>query len=770
MPSNLWKPLMIRGIFFSELLLPLVLSQNQPPTLTFTGTQSVSSMSRSEQKVTQLKTLKCQDTEDPSTRAYLSSLTPSVPCRSCLAVTPCPGSDSAKTQFCLMYTPGQCQLTRPSYLALVECTDDVNEVTGTIDVRLIDNQAPVFLNPSTAFDDDIVRSTELKREGDEIYDVNGEDEEGDAIFYTMTTAPDNGYFEIGYADGKIRAAEDLRFLCEDNVRMSVTMGDTIHPSSVGPRVVSRTFRGRNEKPVFTNTETLVTIDEDPDHEAPRLNAALVFEPQVTDATIYDQLHFKMRAEPERGLEYYHLLYQRGKWKVRPRTRLNYEYEYLRSVRLYFEVTDGFCEAEEFSVVVEIQDVAELPEIVPDLVERTVYEGLIEVDPGWTARDPDTNEILRWSMITNSKDFDVDPVSGIMRSTGEFDLDPKTEEKIKILDVRLLDKDSQRAKARLKLTIVDKNDNAPEFVSKLVKVSASECTKVGALIGKVLAKDQDSEFQGNDQLVYGGHGVNISVLATGDVTLMRQCTAGQTETIQATVTDQGTYPGPLSGVPTSVAFTCNVCPDPVEKTTTASPVPRMEDYPNDIEEFSGPGLALLLSWLIPALLLAALLTAVLAYASWLCCCRRCRDRRKPAEGRHKKHRRNVLPVQTKKDEDTVEVEQLACPEPPPPENDPVFFRFWMETYVDRDQRHMPTRDTVPYSVAKDREVEVQERAEEEMEMEERRRERQRVEEEYQREVEEYEQKLRDRQNQHAASKAPQQQPPPAAPKNRFCQIL
>ena len=48
-----------------------------------------------------------------------------------------------------------------------------------------------------------------------------------------------------------------------------------------------------------------------------------------------------------------------------------------------------------------------------------------------------------------------------------------------------------------------------------------------------------------------------MLATGEVTLQTVCVVGQTETIQAFVTDQGTYPGPLSGIPTTITFTCNV---------------------------------------------------------------------------------------------------------------------------------------------------------------------------------------------------------------------
>ena len=37
------------------------------------------------------------------------------------------------------------------------------------------------------------------------------------------------------------------------------------------------------------------------------------------------------------------------------------------------------------------------------------------------------------------------------------------------------------------------------------MSASPCTKVGAIIGRINAQDKDSEFQGNDAPVYSGTG-------------------------------------------------------------------------------------------------------------------------------------------------------------------------------------------------------------------------------------------------------------------------
>ena len=62
------------------------------------------------------------------------------------------------------------------------------------------------------------------------------------------------------------------------------------------------------------------------------------------------------------------------------------------------------------------------------------------------------------------------------------------------------------------------------------------------------------------LLISSVGSNITVLSTGDVTLLTPCVVGQTETIEGYVTDMGEYPGPLSAVPTTISFSCNVsCP-------------------------------------------------------------------------------------------------------------------------------------------------------------------------------------------------------------------
>ena len=43
-------------------------------------------------------------------------------------------------------------------------------------------------------------ATANKGEGYEVYDVDADDADGDAVFYTMSTTPNTNLFDIGYSE------------------------------------------------------------------------------------------------------------------------------------------------------------------------------------------------------------------------------------------------------------------------------------------------------------------------------------------------------------------------------------------------------------------------------------------------------------------------------------------------------------------------------------------------------------------------------------------
>ena len=63
--------------------------------------------------------------------------------------------------------------------------------------------------------------------------------------------------------------------------------------------------GGNVRPVITNKETEVEIAEDPDDKLPVLDRQVLLL-TVNDNTLYSKARFKLRADPEEGLDYYYL--------------------------------------------------------------------------------------------------------------------------------------------------------------------------------------------------------------------------------------------------------------------------------------------------------------------------------------------------------------------------------------------------------------------------------------------------------------------------------
>ncbi|XP_076456367.1 protocadherin-like protein [Babylonia areolata] len=742
-----------------RLLLCVMLSSagtvlSAPPVLKPISNPVVSVKETETRERTLVKGITCSDPDGDVTRVFVESIQPTHSCGNCFHVWPCEKGKG----YCLMFTPDLGRLHYDgvtSYIVQVTCTDDVeSEVSSRIvDVQLIANSAPVFTTPGPRGASFEIKHAAKKRAGDLVYDVDADDVDNDVIFYSMVSEPSTEFFDIGYADGKIHVTQDLRQLCQDNVTFRVMAADS-HHAPVGPVVLRAFLKSRNHRPVITNSKRAFVVPE---------KKSFSFKVDVDDADD-DDVIFKLRAVPEQGLEYYAI---DKKGTVKTRKKPDYENALLRTVDLYIDVTDGFCDAETFHVTIRITDVNEAPVIRPDFVERTVYEGFISMDPGWRVEDPDEHDVGVWHPVYGAGGhLVIDPTTGLIHSRGELDIDPDPHMKFNF-KVQVKDKGHNRDTAVVRLTVLDKNDHVPVFQQHLYRFSASPCTRVGAVLGFIHARDHDSHFQGNRDLVYGGSGGAIAVLATGKVVLRTPCQVGVAESVEGRVTDQGTFPGPLSGVPATVSLRCTPCPDPTttgatDATTGEVTTPAIID---DTEVKTS-----IWAWIVPAILLALSLAGLLVYViSKRChcaCAKRCRPRRVLRKIYPQKTKEKSKPppsntsTSSPKDLSVVEVKP-APPVLPPPEGESYLFGFWKETYVDRDQRHMPRRDVIPASVEQDRAVEEKEREEEEKEK--RRLERQKLEEKYQAELKKYH-KEQQQQQQQQQKQQQQQQQPLAAPSN------
>ncbi|XP_070208242.1 protocadherin 18-like [Littorina saxatilis] len=535
--------------------------QSNVPVLTIPAGKAVITLNEKPTKPQELaRGITC--TGDGAVRVFLRSVAPSSPCGACFAVGPDNGVHT------LYFNPSQGSLNYTqvtSYFAEVECTDDVSSVSASIEVRLLPNSPPVFTTPATSFQTTSVLNADKRKVGSVIYQAAATDPDGDAVFYKMETLPDIGLFEIGDTDGKIRTRGDLRYLGATSAQFNIYTFDAYN-DPVGPRTVQADFAFQYAfgELKITNTQKVVYVKEDPDDRDPSFSAIYELEAIPHKAEKYN---WKLWAVPEEGLDYYTLNIKNGGVKIQSRTRLDYEYEPLRSVTLIVEASDGFCDFDTYNFTVEITDVNEPPTISSSEVERTVYEGSISFHPNVTVTDPDLDENLTWTLLSPSVEFHVDATTGIIYSTGEFNVGRNTEIKFLTLELAVEDKERERAKLTIKLAILDKNDNAPHFTQPLFERAATACSPVGRdLPPRLNAIDFDSSFQGNNKLIFSGRGNKLAVTATGHVVLTKQCTAGERETFSVYVEDQGTYPGTLQGIPSTVTLFCRECPP----TTTTTP--------------------------------------------------------------------------------------------------------------------------------------------------------------------------------------------------------
>ncbi|PVD31839.1 hypothetical protein C0Q70_07257 [Pomacea canaliculata] len=550
--------------------------------------------------------------------------------------------------------------------------------------------------------------------------------------------------------------------------------------------------GINLRPVVTNLNTTVKVAE---------GSTVSYSVAVTDADKYNAILYTVRASPEEGLDYYSV---DNNGKVTTRKALDYEYTPLRTVTLYFDISDGFCKAPTSWLTIQITDVNERPKIIPNDIEITVYEGFINIDQFWKVVDPDENEYHTWSRTSTSSDLDVDDDTGSIFSKEEIDIDPNVKSKLYNLKVRVTDKGGLTADAIARITVLDKNDNEPIFDKAVFDVSANECTKPGTILSKVTATDRDSSFQGNDRLFYSGTGRYISVMSDGSVVLTSQCTAGINDDTLAHVTDQGQYPGPLTGVPATVTFSCSVsgvvtsgpsptrqtvrplplfqspyssacqpCPTPPEPITTTTTAATSTTYTTSIYTSNTKnGFLDNLAWLVPAILLGIVLLSTLLYLLWRYCsaaCTRCCLRRELLKTRSPKVQNvNVKPNEEPNVKPKTSVEKKEELPPPPPEPPCVVhnllasgkIRILMNTYTDRNQINPPSHTALPASVAKDDEVAAIVLKEEMAEKEAIARERQEKIAKYEKEVNEYNEKII----------GVGTQPSPKPPKRKVCNIL
>ncbi|BFZ21131.1 hypothetical protein BsWGS_24170 [Bradybaena similaris] len=691
----------------------------------------------------------CSD--DDQARAYIQSVSPASPCGAkCFNLLPCggtaPGGNSSG--YCLFYEADQGNLqysTTPKYTLTVGCSDDAEPATTqTLTVTIVPNTPPVF-NPLNLANVAVTQSGTATAPGDLIYPVSTSDIDGDPVYYTMTTNPKTDYISIGYTDGKIRAKNDLKFVCQDSVKATVTARDDYNPP-IGPVNVFLTIDPSNKAPYVTNLDTTVNINENVGAGVPVLTL------NVVDPNVYPQLNFHMWADSDAGMDQYQLETTPTSAILKTRINPNYERSDTRSVKLYFDVNDGYCKANKtYSLTVNIVDINEPPQCVPDKVQNIeVYEGPVNINTGMYVSDPDLKDVRTYSKMKSSSNlFGVDPNTGNIVSPSDIDIDNNTPFKAYTVGINVTDKGDLSCNTSVGITVYDANDQKPYFKPIPSPFATTECTEPGSIIGTVTGDDDDSSYNNNDKIYFGGGGGKMSVMSGGSVVLTQWCINGESFTGSATIADEGIYPGPLQGTPATISMTCGPCPTTTVRTPTPSPAATTQKATNApaatgattiranaTRSTDDSGTVDLLSWLVPAILGALAWLALSAFLIYRYCCpwrnpfaglcrRRPKKFSKSRKEKHKKQKKHKKPKKAKQASNPpplpfpplpTDVTPPTLPPPLPfpplpmdinpptlippprePESDPYIYGFWKKEYTDQDCVSEPTTFSKPKAV-------------------------------------------------------------------------
>ncbi|XP_012935559.1 protocadherin-1, partial [Aplysia californica] len=526
----------------------------KPPV--FVGLASVLTLVEKETQKLTMDTFNCTDPNDDQVKVSLGDVTPTIgKCASCFSVLPC------GTEWCLVYLPSAGDLEfadTASYVVTVRCSDvDGNVTSSSVDVRLTTNSPPVF-NISGMTDTHTVRNAKNVKAGATIYEVATYDPNpSDRVFYTMTSTPDNGNFDIGYSDGIIRASSDLSQECTSDVTFEVFADDRVN-TPVGPFVVSVTLDGANQSPSITNMDETVQLEEE--------KAGDFYTIQVTDDGDVRDLAYTLAANPASALGFFSITSSKPP-HLRVTGGLDYEDLSHRRVTLTLEAKDkGGCSTGVKRLIVEVTDVNEEPVFDHNPVTLTVYEGHITVaDDKWKVLDPDAHESLSFALVKSSYPgmFGVDSKTGTIESLSDYDVDKNRMPDTVTLTLEVTDKGDLKDQTEVTLNVLDANDNRPKIRDVSKSFTVTECTSPGTVLGSLYVTDDDSSFQGNNQTYFRPTTSRpIAVLANGNVVLTSAMSAGATASISVYASDQGQYPGPLqSQGPAFVGVSAKVCPTP-----------------------------------------------------------------------------------------------------------------------------------------------------------------------------------------------------------------
>lgn len=315
-----------------------------------------------------------------------------------------------------------------------------------------------------------------------------------AVRYTLLEAPP-GLFELGPRSGRLALLRSLDYETQPRLRLVLGAADGGTPAQSASMTLLVEVQDVNDNaPVFDQPAYSVSVLE----SLPANSHFLQVSATDRDTGNNARLSFRLTASGEFGIfPNSGLLYIRE-----PLDREACDLHWLSVV-----VVDNGSPAMSATASVEVHVLDandNAPEFSATSLELAVPENLPagHLVGQLQARDQDagSNAVLRYSLLhSNGSSFKVDPVTGDVHSLAT--LDREVQASYELL-VRVQDQGTPTlsSTARLRISVVDENDNAPVFVEPLDRLlNVREHQPVGSELVQVRAVDADEGPNG--QVIY-----------------------------------------------------------------------------------------------------------------------------------------------------------------------------------------------------------------------------------------------------------------------------
>ncbi|KAK3085049.1 hypothetical protein FSP39_023491 [Pinctada imbricata] len=421
--------------------------------------------------------------------------------------------------------------TISSYTLTISCSDTKESATGTFSVYILRNSPPTINNLGNAVVAFIPTTT---TNGDLIYTVSSTDPEGDTLSYNMTCSVNPCPFHV-MNSGQVLSNTNFASLTTAGYDLYIYVFDG--KTLVGPETLTVVVSDINSDPEITNLPLSSSI-------AVSENTALgtsIYQITAYDANVNDNLVYSATYTPSSSSGYF-TLDSTGLLTTFSNI-LNFESLTSTTVTIVVTVSDS-TSSDTANLVLTIVDVNEPPQF-----DRSKYSisgnegsaGTVVGNPPFVVTDPDNGASLTYSI--SCPEFSMNPATAEVSFAATYDLDISGTSNVVICNTSVTDGEFDTT-AELEITILDVNDNRPNFAFSNYVFYAQPNMAVGTVLGNIVATDAD--FGNNGNVLYSLDQSSLStpyfgVQSNGDFYVtdsLLTFSTGHTLSISGTASDPG----------------------------------------------------------------------------------------------------------------------------------------------------------------------------------------------------------------------------------------